>query len=96
MKIKKCNSLAEIREQIDMLDNEIIKLLSSRYMYIKEAAKFKANEDAVRAPDRVQQVINKVRMLAKQASLPPIVAESVYRVMIGQFIELELEEHNSK
>lgn len=96
MKIKNCNSLLEIREQIDILDNQIIELLSSRYMYVKEAAKFKTSEDAVRAPDRVQQVINKVRLLADKALLPPNLAEAVYRVLISQFIELELKEYSSK
>lgn len=96
MKIKNCNSLLEIREQIDILDSEIIKLLSLRYAYVKNAAKFKRDENAVRAADRVQQVIDKVRLLADEVSLPPSLAEAVYRVLISQFIELELKEHNAK
>lgn len=96
MQAKKCNSLAEIREQIDLLDGEIIKLLNLRYTYVKAASCFKRDEDAVRAPDRVQQVIDKVRLLASEVSLPPSLAEAVYRVLISQFVALELNEHKTQ
>ena len=86
-------SLDEVRAGIDAIDAELVRLLADRQALVKAAAGFKKDEDAVRAPDRVAQVIAKVRARAEEAGLAPEVAEAVWRAMIGAFIELELAEH---
>ncbi|NUT90996.1 MAG: chorismate mutase [Saccharothrix sp.] len=86
-------SLGEVRAGIDAIDAELVRLLAERQGLVKAAAGFKKDEDAVRAPDRVAQVIAKVRARAEEAGLAPEVAEAVWRAMIGAFIELELAEH---
>lgn len=91
--MKAFENLDEVRKSIDQLDQQMIQLLSERSQYVKQAASFKKNEDAVRAPDRVEAVIQKVRQLAIEYQLNPIVAENVYRAMIASFIEEELHEH---
>ena len=47
------------------------------------------------APQRVEQVIGKVRTLADELGANPDVTESVYRAMIAAFIEQELAEHKT-
>lgn len=86
-------SLDEVRAGIDAIDAQLVRLLAERQGLVKAAAGFKKDEDAVRAPDRVAQVIAKVRARADEAGLAPEVAEAVWRAMIGAFIELELAEH---
>ncbi|MFD0363027.1 chorismate mutase [Nocardia sp. GCM10030253] len=51
-----------------------------------------SRRSAVRAPARVEQVVALARERATAAGLAPDVAESVWRAMIGAFIELELVE----
>lgn len=58
-----------------------------------QAASFKKDTDAVKAPARVEAIITKVRQLATEHQLNPTIAESVYRAMIASFIEDELQEH---
>ncbi len=89
---KNLTSLSEIRSGIDAIDNKIVSLLSERYSLVKEAAKFKKNADQVADPVRVQQVIDKVKLLAINHQLPPVVVEVVYLAMIRCFIELEQNE----
>ncbi|UQS24078.1 MULTISPECIES: chorismate mutase [Amycolatopsis] len=86
-------SLAEIRARIDALDTELIRLLAARQSLVRAAAAVKTDEQAVRAPGRVEQVIASVRDRAEAAGLAPEVAEPVWRAMIGAFIDLELSEH---
>ena len=57
----KCNSLEEVRNNIDRIDNEIIKLIAERGVYVSQASVFKKNEDGVRDTGRVEKVIAKVR-----------------------------------
>ncbi len=86
-------SLAEVRARIDGVDDELVRLLAERQRLVRAAAAFKADEQAVRAPDRVEQVVALARRRATAAGLAPEVAEAVWRSMIAAFIDLELEEH---
>ncbi|GAA0964614.1 chorismate mutase [Actinocorallia libanotica] len=87
------SSLAEVRELIDGIDGELVRLLAERQGLVQAAATFKKDTAAVRAPDRVEQVITAVRARAVDAGLAPDVAEAVWRAMITAFIDLELREH---
>ncbi|WP_309238281.1 chorismate mutase [Actinoplanes aureus] len=86
-------TLADIRRQIDAIDAEVVRRLADREQLVRAAAAFKTDEQAVRAPARVEEVIAKVRALAEREGGSPEVIERVYRAMIGAFIELELGEH---
>lgn len=86
-------SLPEVRARIDAIDADLVRLLADRQELVRAAAAFKADEQAVRAPARVEQVISKVRERATAAGLAPAVAEAVWRAMIEAFIDLELAEH---
>jgi isochorismate pyruvate lyase len=89
-------SLTEIRAEIDAIDAEVVQRLAARELLVRRAATLKADEQAVRAPDRVEQVIAKVRALAVEAGATPEVVERVYRAMIGAFIDLELAAHREE
>jgi isochorismate pyruvate lyase len=74
--------MAEIRTGIDALDAEIVRLLARREGLVRRAAPFKADVQAVRAPDRVAQVVARVRDLAVEAGAQPDVIERIYRGII--------------
>ncbi|MBD3810268.1 MAG: chorismate mutase, partial [Sulfuricurvum sp.] len=41
MNVEECHSLAEVRQYIDTLDDQIVELIAARNGYIKQAANFK-------------------------------------------------------
>ena len=90
----RCSSLNEVRENIDKIDRKIVALLAERGAFVTQAATFKKTTDEVKAPNRVEQVISKVKSLAHEQGANPAVVESVYRSMISAFIEAELKEHS--
>ncbi|MFI0449712.1 chorismate mutase [Actinomadura sp. 6N118] len=89
-------SLSEVRARIDDIDADLIRLLADRQSLVRAAAAFKADEQAVRAPARVEKVIAMARQRAVSAGLTPAVAEAVWRAMIDAFIELEIAEHSGR
>ncbi|WP_309044214.1 chorismate mutase [Marinobacter sediminicola] len=88
-----CTSIDEVRSNIDSIDRKIVGLLAERGGFVKQAARFKKTTDDVKAPQRVEQVIAKVRTLAAEFDGNPEVTEAVYRAMISAFISAELQEH---
>lgn len=79
-----------MRRSIDALDRRIIALLAERQDWVVRAGALKTTADAVRAPDRVEQVIRKVQDLARELDASPDVVEATYRAMIAAFIDLEM------
>ncbi|OUR77181.1 chorismate mutase [Alphaproteobacteria bacterium 46_93_T64] len=91
-RINTCVSMSDVRENIDRIDKDLVKLLSERSRYVKKAAEFKKDEQDVRAPARVEDVVSKVRELSQNEGFNPNITEQIYRTMIDCFINMELEE----
>lgn len=88
-----CADLAEVRANIDRLDDEIVRLIAERAMYVKDAARFKRDAFQVSAPARQAQVFDKARALAKRHNrgfdnLEQVV-DTTYRAMVAAFIANE-------
>lgn len=87
-----CNSLEEVRENIDRIDDEIIKLIAERGTFVVQASSFKKDEEGVKDSGRVEKVIVKVREKAKQYGANPDMVETLYREMISRFVNMEMSE----
>jgi isochorismate pyruvate lyase len=87
--------LAEVRAGIDALDREIVALIARREQLVRRAGTLKADTAAVRAPARVEQVVERVRGVAQEQGASPDVVERTYRAMIAAFVDLELGVHES-
>ncbi|CAB3673841.1 chorismate mutase [Achromobacter piechaudii] len=88
-----CADLAEVRANIDRLDDEIVRLIAERAMYVKDAARFKRDAFQVSAPARQAQVFDKARALATRHNrgfdnLEQVV-DTTYRAMVAAFIANE-------
>lgn len=83
--------IAELRESIDGLDREIVRLLAERTRVVCELTAYKNDEEAVRSPGRVEQVIERVSRLADGHRMPPGVAEATYRTLIEELTRLQMD-----
>lgn len=88
-----CNSLVEVRAEIDRVDRLMLALLAERGVYVKQAARFKSSAAEVPAPQRVEQVVAGVTGLALELGADPAVAEATWRAMIAAFVQSELAVH---
>jgi len=89
-----CQSLDEIRAEIDRIDQQIVGLLGRRAEYVHAAARFKTSEAAVAAPDRQKTMFETRRAWAQEAGLSPDFIERLYRDIVAYFIQREKEEWN--
>ena len=87
-----CATLAQVRENIDRIDQNLVRLMAKRQQYVGEAARFKKDPAAVGDPARVDAVIVKVRADASAQGLDPTVAEKTFRAMIAAFEDFERAE----
>lgn len=81
----------QVRTEIDRLDAAILDLVAERFGYVDRAWQLKTHRAEAVVPWRIQQVIDKVRARAQEKGVPPELAESLWRQMIGWFIQYEEE-----
>lgn len=85
-----CTNISEVRNEIDNIDKEIIRLLSTRFEYVKEVVKYKdGTAKGIEAADRKAAVFRSRREWAEQCGLNPDIIEDIYTRLIQYFIEEE-------
>ncbi len=92
MEIKKCNTLEEAREEIDKIDDKIVELIAARNAYIKQIAHFKNSIDEIKAKDRIDSVIDRMRLRAIELDLSPNLINDLYVRMIDAMVDTEVAE----
>ena len=91
-----CQTMTELRAEIDRLDGELVALFAQRVGYIDRAAEIKAGiAMPARVVSRVEEVVANVRRHAISHGLPPDKLEKLWRKLIEWSIERE-ETHLGK
>jgi isochorismate pyruvate lyase len=87
---KDCTTMADIRAEIDRLDDDLVRLFAERAGYIDRAGEIKAVVDLpARIDERVEEVVRNVRRHAETYGLPPDLVEKLWRRLIDWSIARE-------
>ncbi len=90
--MKKCNSLQEVRDEIDKIDTLLVDLISQRSHLIRQAAAFKNSVDEVKAEDRIDDIMQRVRKRAIELNINPNMISELFTIMIDEMVETEISE----
>ena len=85
------DQLAAVRVAVDEVDEQIVALIGRRERLIRIAGTLKSDSAEVRAPGRVERVLEHVKATAEKKEVDPDIVEQTYRAMIEAFIKLELD-----
>ena len=81
-------SLAELRAQIDQIDEQIIKLVASRFEVTEEIGRIKATQNiAAVSPQREQQVFIRLRQIARDNELSEEMVADLFRLIIDEVVK---------
>lgn len=86
MQINQCNTITEVREKIDRIDQLIIGLMGERFQLVKEIVRFKSNADEVIARQRYNEVLKVRREWAEKEGLNADIIEKIYIELMQYFI----------
>ena len=90
-----CADMAQVRAEIDRLDEALVDMIAERFGYVDRAWQLKKNTpEGATVPWRIQQVIDKVKQRARERELPPDIVDMVgaqWKNMIGWFVQYEEE-----
>ena len=75
-------NMDELRKELDLLDNELIKLVSKRFKFIEQAAIIKDDISKIRDNERIESIIIWLRNLAEINDISPDIVEKLWRYII--------------
>jgi isochorismate pyruvate lyase len=90
-----CGDMEDIRREIDLLDQAVIKMLGIRFKYVLAASRFKTSETSVRAPERFKAMLIKRREWAESEGLSPDAIGRLYTDLVSHFIKEEMNRWKS-
>lgn len=78
------------RQQIDALDEEIIRVLGQRFDVVRKVGKFKADTGiAVMQPGRIEQIKSRCTLLGGRYGVRPEFLHEMYDLIIRESCHLE-------
>ena len=86
-----CRDMAEVRAGVDALDRRLIALLTVRQGYMDAAARIKPDRGMVYDAARIEDVVAKVKISAREQGLSEAIAEPLWRTLIRLCIAYEQE-----
>lgn len=81
-------TIADLRADIDIIDGQIVELLAMRTRIVKQVGALKAGA-GIRDPIREQELITRLKALAEEKGVDPVMLENVYRVLFDHFVALQ-------
>jgi isochorismate pyruvate lyase len=85
-----CQTMAEVRHEIDRLDQILVTLIAERQSFMDAAARLKGQRGLVRDEARIEDVMAKVAVQAQSVGLSLAIAEPVWRTMMDRCIAYEM------
>nr|WP_066607286.1 chorismate mutase [Celeribacter halophilus] len=83
-------TMAELRQQIDRIDRDLVALLALRQAHVDRAIELKPGEGLpARIETRVQDVLDKVEAQAREAGFTPDLARRMWALMVEEMIARE-------
>ena len=95
-KAENCETMDDVRTEIDRVDRALVELMAERWTYVDRAWFFKRSPQEASVPWRNKDVVDKVRAHAEEFGLPPEMAEAIWRSIIGWGIQYEEERLREK
>lgn len=95
-KPEECLAIGEVRQQIDRVDQEIIRLFAIRSRYVRAIVSFKTDEEDIVAIPRKNHVIEERAKTAASFGLDPVLFKNIFTLLVEENIRKELELFNQE
>lgn len=86
-----CLTMAEVRQGVDAIDQQLCRLIGTRFGYMRAAARIKPERGLVRDEGRKAQVIDNARRAALAFGWPPDAAADLWEVLVEASIAYEFD-----
>ena len=81
--------LRKLREKLDKLDNDLIKIIKIRSNLVKNVLKLKKYKNEIIDKKRINSILRKIKKKSLQSKIDPKITHRIWKNMIWSFIDFE-------
>ena len=88
--------LYSLRNKLDKLDNDLLKLIKKRSDLVNEVLKVKIYKKEIIDKKRINYILRKIKKKSKQIKIDPKITSRIWKNMIWTFIDYEKRNFKKK
>ena len=88
--------LYSLRNKLDKLDNDLLKLIKKRSDLVNEVLKVKIYKKEIIDKKRINFILKKIKKKSKQIKIDPKITSRIWKNMIWAFIDYEKRNFKKK
>ena len=92
----KKKKLYSLRNKLDKLDNDLLKLIKKRSNLVNEVLKVKIYKKEIIDKKRINYILRKIKKKSKQIKIDPKITSRIWKNMIWTFIDYEKRNFKKK
>ena len=85
-----------LRVKLDMLDNDLLKLIKKRSNLVNEVLKVKIHKKEIIDQKRINFILKKIKKKSIQTNIDPKITKRIWKNMIWSFIDYEKRNFKKK
>jgi isochorismate pyruvate lyase len=86
-----CADIRDLRQSVNVLDKEIIRLLGERVRFSGSAVQFKGGEEHIRNPEHIVEFFAQSRAWAEEYGVDTQVISDIYKIITENSISIQLK-----
>ena len=88
--------LGKLRVKLDILDNQLLKLIKKRSGLVNEVLKVKIHKKEIIDQKRINFILKKIKKKSIQSNIDPKITNRIWKNMIWSFIDYEKRNFRKK
>ena len=96
MSPKNKKKLIILRKKLDLLDNQLIKILKKRYNIVQNVVKLKEKKSEIIDKKRINLILKNIKKKSKKNKIDTEITLKVWKSMINAFIKYEFRYFKKK
>ena len=85
-----------LRNKLDRLDNDLLKLIKKRSKLVNEVLEVKIHKKEIIEQKRIKFILNKIKKKSIQSNIDPKITNRIWKNMIWAFIDYEKRNFKKK
>ena len=88
--------LNKLRNKLDKIDNDLLKIIKIRSNFVKEVLKLKNSKSEIVDNKRINFILKKIKKKSLQNNIDPQVTQRIWKSMIWSYIAFEQRNFKKK
>jgi len=88
--------LIVLRKKLDLLDNQLIKILKKRFSLVQNVLKLKEKKSEIIDRKRINVILNNIKIKSKKNKIDSKITLKIWKSMINAFIQYEFRNFKKK